>query len=183
MGSLAELAVSWRDVLLNSRNLPYKPTAACYLCGYLPAVLHLPCSLQALVPFPVVQSRFWFETGFWFVLPLGLLLKWLWLQRNTELRSSPCSSPICHPFHECFAIGFKAITSFFTPSLEPQLSSASSLPQKPCHSPSSGSISWRALNSSLLLPMLWDCKYILLLILCVCFYQTPSHVALLKRFG
>lgn len=82
MGSLAELAVSWRDVLLNSRNLPYKPTAACYLLpvtcclyGYLPAVLRLPCSLQALVAFPVVQSRFWFETGFWFVLPLGLLLK------------------------------------------------------------------------------------------------------------
>lgn len=75
MGSLAELAVSWRDVLLNSRNLPYKPTAACCLYGYLPAVLRLPCSLQALVAFPVVQSRFWFETGFWFVLPLGLLLK------------------------------------------------------------------------------------------------------------
>lgn len=85
-----------------------------------------------------------------------------------SLGALPAPPPICHPFHECFAVSFKDITVFFTCSLKPQLCAASSLPQKPCHP------QVMAVNSSLLL-LLWVWKYILFLILCVCSYQTVSH--------
>lgn len=112
---------SWMSAgLLNSRNIPCNPTT--FTCG----AIYLQFSL---CPYGISCGSVLFLVWDRLLMCCGSLLKLLWLQRNTELRSSPCSSPICHTFHECFAVGFKAIRSYFTCSLKPQLCAASSLLQ------------------------------------------------------